>query len=161
MSGYGWDRYDPRYGGVQTMHDQGNQIDLTTSFVKLPDSKVGGGNWAIRVHGKPRQDAPASLKTTVIFAIASPSSGLTGLEVAGNAEDVQDPKGIEGDVTIKGENPKLGAFKVVITDGEGKRPEVSHPSGADRLLDRSLVQSTQLDESLLWQPKGRFKFFSR
>jgi mannosyl-oligosaccharide glucosidase len=156
MSGYGWDRYDPRRGGVQTMHDTGNQIDLTTSFIKLPDSLAAGGNWAVRVRGKPRADAPASLKTTVVFAVAAPSSGLTGLEVAGAADEVEDPRGIQGDVTIKGESPSLGGFRVVITEGEGRRPEVLHPSGAERPLDRAFVQSTQLAENLLWQSKRGF-----
>ena len=36
MRGYGWDEYDARLGGKQTIYDEGNGIDITTTFVKIP-----------------------------------------------------------------------------------------------------------------------------
>ncbi|CAI4216854.1 unnamed protein product [Parascedosporium putredinis] len=35
LAGYGWDEYDIRRGGVETIHDVANQLDLTVSFVKV------------------------------------------------------------------------------------------------------------------------------
>ncbi|CAP73191.1 uncharacterized protein PODANS_2_5980 [Podospora anserina S mat+] len=60
MKGYGWDEYDARNGGVQTIHDRGNGLTLTTSFVKVPGGEewgeLGGegegGFWGIRSRGR-------------------------------------------------------------------------------------------------------------
>jgi mannosyl-oligosaccharide glucosidase len=154
MTGYGWDKYDPRSGGIQTIHDAVNEIDLTTSFVKVSDAGDKGGNWAVRVKGAPR-GGRADIKTTVVFSVTSPGSGLQGLEVAGDLDYLRDPRGIEGDVTLKGENPTLGPFKMVITERAGKHPSHGHPSQDDRPLDRSQVASATLPENVLWQTKRK------
>jgi mannosyl-oligosaccharide glucosidase len=70
MAGYGWEEYDTRKGGIQTIHDAKNQIDMTTTFVKIPGG-AHGGSWAARIKGEPRDDAPADLKTTVIFYLTN------------------------------------------------------------------------------------------
>jgi mannosyl-oligosaccharide glucosidase len=155
MTGYGWDKYDPRYGGIQTMHDADNGIDITTSFVKISEAGDKGGNWAVRIKGSPRSGAREDLKTTVVFSVASQGSGLTGLEVAGDLEQLKDPRGLEGDVIIKGENPSLGPFKIVITERLGRHPTHDHPSAEDRPLDRSQVASVTHPENILWQTKGK------
>ena len=57
MTGYGWDKYDPRSGGIQTIHDAVNEVEMglfTTSFVKVSDAGDRGGNLAVRVKGSPR-----------------------------------------------------------------------------------------------------------
>src|ERR1700753_2470351 len=131
MAGYGWDRYDPRHGGVQTIHDTGNEIDITTSFVKVSDAGDKGGHWAVRVKGKPRPEAQEDLKSTIIFSIASEGGPLSSLEVVGETEVLQDPRGMEGDVVLNGENHVLGPFKIVVTEGKGKHPTHVHPSEED------------------------------
>ena len=55
MAGYGWDEYDIRKGGRQTIHDAGNNLDLTIDFIKVPGGEKGG-NWGARVKGVPRDD---------------------------------------------------------------------------------------------------------
>jgi mannosyl-oligosaccharide glucosidase len=155
MQGYGWDRYDPRVGGIQTMHDAGNHIDITTSFVKIPNEGVRGGNWAVRVKGALREDAPAGSKTMLMFAISSESSGLQGLEVLGEEEELKDERGFPGDVTIKGENPKLGSYKVVVSKGKGAHPHNSHPCLEERPLDNTFVSSLRLAEDTLWKSKSK------
>ena len=94
MAGYGWDEYDVRNGGQQTIHDSGNKIDITTSFVKIPGG-TNGGSWAVRVKGTPRKDAPEILMSTVVFYASL--EGLGSLEV----ENERDTLGYEGDVTLK------------------------------------------------------------
>jgi mannosyl-oligosaccharide glucosidase len=153
MAGYGWDRYDPRHGGVQTIHDAGNEIDITTSFVKISDAGDKGGNWAVRIKGTPRQGAHEDLKTTVVFSVSSEGGPLSSLEVVG--DDIDDVKGIEGDVVLSGDNPTLGTFKVAITEGKGKHPEHIHPSEEERPLDRTFVVSSTIPQEHLWQTKRK------
>jgi mannosyl-oligosaccharide glucosidase len=156
MAGYGWDRYDPRKGGVQTIHDSGNEIDITTSFVKDTTAGDKGGNWAVRISGTPRPGANTELKTTLMFSIASLSQGLGVLEVEGESETLKDPQGLEGDVVFKGQNPELGSFNIRVTAGQGERPQHNHPSGDDRPLERSFVASVNVPEGSLWQSKREF-----
>jgi mannosyl-oligosaccharide glucosidase len=155
MEGYGWDKYDPRHGGIQTMHDNGNHIDITTSFVKIPGSGGNGGNWGVRVHGKPHRDA-AGVATTLLFSVANPVVGaLVGLQVDGEADELKDPKGISGDVTIKGQHAQLGSYKIVITEGTGNHPVHSHPSAEERPLDRTIVSTQRIPEDMLWRTRSK------
>lgn len=153
MAGYGWDRYDPRTGGVQTIHDSGNEVDITTSFVKDTTAGNKGGNWAVRISGVPRSGAPADLRTTVFFSIASLSQNLGALEVDGDLEALKDTQGMEGDVVFKGQTHELGSFRIKVTAGKGSRPQHNHPSGDDRSLDRSFVASINVPKEALWQSK--------
>jgi mannosyl-oligosaccharide glucosidase len=146
MAGYGWDEYDVRTGGRQTIHDAGNFIDITTSFVKIPGGN-NGGSWAARIKGVPREDAPAELKTTIIFSAAL--EGLGKLEVADNPE----PYGYEGDVTLKGNSDGLGDYKLVVTKGTGGHPSPTHQSYDGKPLDRTIVNSMVISEEHLWQMK--------
>lgn len=146
MAGYGWDEYDIRTGGIQTIHDAGNFIDITTSFVKIPGGH-NGGSWGVRIKGVPRDDAPPALKTTIIFYASS--LGLGSLEVANE----RDTLGYEGDVTINGNSAGLADYKVVITKGKGNHPQPVHPSYKDKPLDRTMVYSMNAPEEVLWQAK--------
>jgi mannosyl-oligosaccharide glucosidase len=151
MAGYGWDAYDPRTGGSQTIRDAGNSIDITTDFVKFPDHGSHGGSWGVRIRGEPREDAPADLKTTIIFNIGV--DGLGSLEV----DNVE-----QGDeVVINGETPDLGTFSFAIVDRKGNRPTHVHPSFQDKPIDRTLVHSVQIPDAALWQAKRMFKFMLR
>jgi mannosyl-oligosaccharide glucosidase len=146
MAGYGWDEYDARNGGQQTIHDAGNKIDITTSFVKIPGG-TNGGSWGVRVTGTPREDAPARLMTTMIFYATL--EGLGNLEV----ENDRDELGYEDDVTLKGRSAGLGDYKLVITKGKGEHPPETHESYKDKPLDRTIVHSFTVPEEALWQIK--------
>ena len=147
LDGYGWDEYDIRTGGRQTIHDPSNRIDLTTEFVKDPGGQHGG-NWGVRIKGSPRDDASPDLKTTVVWYAAL--EGLGSLEI--KSQD-KDGLGIEGDVKLEGQTVELGDFDIRITAGEGEHPRPIHPSYAEKPLDRSIVHSFQLPEEALWQTK--------
>jgi mannosyl-oligosaccharide glucosidase len=153
MAGYGWDAYDPRTGGSQTIHDAGNQIDVTTDFVKFPEHGSNGGSWGARIRGVPREDASDDLKTTMIFNIAV--EGLGSL-VVDNAEDEENETGFDGDVVITGETPELGIFTVTIVDRKGEKPNHVHPSFQEKPIDKTLVHSVQIPEAALWQAKRMF-----
>lgn len=146
MAGYGWDEYDVRTGGHQIIHDAGNHIDITTSFVKIPGG-THGGSWAVRIKGVPRADAPPAHKSTVIFYATL--EGIGSLQVANE----KDHLGYEGDVTLLGSSPGLGDYKLVVTKGEGSHPTMMHKSYNDKPLDRTIVNSFMAPEDILWQAK--------
>ncbi|KAF2199000.1 glycoside hydrolase [Delitschia confertaspora ATCC 74209] len=147
LDGYGWDEYDVRTGGRQTIHDPANGIDITTEFVKIPGGSHGG-NWGVRIRGTPREDASPNLRTTVVWAA---SLEVGRLEVA---EVEEGTTGIVGDVVLKGHTEELGDFEMAITEGKGDHPVTGHPSYDDKPLDRTLVKSVYMQAEALWQTKA-------
>lgn len=148
MHGYGWDEYDVRYGGRQTIHDAGNSIDITTEFVKIPGGQHGG-SWGVRIKGTPREDAPERLMTTMIFYAAMDGFGSLGVK------NKADELGIEGSVTLEGSSDELGGFTLEVTEGpeSNRHPPPSHESYAAKPLDRTMVASLQAPSEQLWQAK--------
>ncbi|KAJ4287663.1 Processing alpha glucosidase I [Kalmusia sp. IMI 367209] len=146
LDGYGWDEYDVRTGGRQTIHDPANHIDITTEFIKFPGGQHGG-SWGARIKGTPRADASPDLKTTVVWYHTL--EGLGYLEAQGDVEET----GAEGDVLLKGQTPELGEFEVKITEGKGDHPQSGHPSSLEKPLDRTLVASSHIPDEALWQSK--------
>ncbi|KAI4148644.1 MAG: hypothetical protein LQ340_005003 [Diploschistes diacapsis] len=149
MEGYGWDEYDVRQGGRQTIHDTGNKIDITTEFVKFPGG-ANGGSWGLRVKGKPRQGASDNLLTSVVFYASM--EGLGSLVV----ENEPDPLGFGDVVTLKGTTQELGDFKIDVTPGPKSN---RHPSSPDarfgsKPLDRTMVASMNVPEEAIWQTKA-------
>ena len=148
MAGYGWDEYDTREGGRQTIRDSGNKIDITTEFVKFPGGQHGG-SWGVRIKGTPREDAPEHLITTVIFYGAM--EGLGRLAVTNEPSDI----GYDGTVSMQGQAEGLGDFAIDITAGPdtNKYPPEMHDSYASKPLDRTIVASFQVPEEAIWQTK--------
>lgn len=155
MAGYGWEEYDIRKGGRQTVHDAGNSIDMTIDFVKVPGG-LHGGSWAARVKGTPRESAPTNLLTTVVFYTSL--DGLGSIEVEkGDEESV----GFEGDVKLKGVTPDLGDFSIDVTSGPdtNEHPKFTHPSYQEKPLENSFVSSLEMPQEHLWQAKSKFGCF--
>lgn len=148
MAGYGWDEYDIRKGGRETIHDAGNTLDVTIDFIKVPGGS-NGGSWGARVKGEPRADAPPDQPTTVVFYAALEAVG--SLEVGNGA----DPLGYLGDVTLNGEAPGLGSFKIDVTPGPDSNvhPKPDHPSYDAKPLDRTFAGSFDAPQDVLWQVK--------
>ncbi|EEH33552.2 mannosyl-oligosaccharide glucosidase [Paracoccidioides lutzii Pb01] len=149
MAGYGWDEYDIRKGGRQTIHDAGNTIDLTIDFIKVPGGN-NGGNWGARVKGTLRPDAPPNQVTTVIFYAAM--EGLGSLQVANEV----DPLGYEGDVKFKGSAMGLGDFTIDITCGpeSNAHPPRSNAAYDEKPLDRTMIAGLQIPSDALWEAKA-------
>ncbi|PYH48176.1 mannosyl-oligosaccharide glucosidase [Aspergillus saccharolyticus JOP 1030-1] len=149
MAGYGWDEYDIRKGGRQTIHDEGNALDMTINFIKVPGGQHGG-SWAARVKGVPRENGSPDQSTTVVFY-----TGMEGLGNLGVTIESEDPRGFEGDVKLTGYTSDLGAFSIDVTAGPGSNdhPENDHPSYDEKPLDRTLVSSLALNPEQLWQTK--------
>lgn len=132
MDGYGWTAYDPRIGGSQTVHDQGNGLDLTTDFVK------DGASWALRVRGTPRSHVDAdNLATAVIFYLAVDAAGV---------ECARPPDAPV--VECRADVPGLGPFKLHVRDAVSKY-ETTSLHGFHVAADE-LWQA----ESECWRPLG-------
>lgn len=151
MAGYGWDEYDIREGGRQTIHDAGNSLDLTIDFIKVPGGE-NGGNWGARVKGVPREDGSDDQPMSLVFYAGLEGEG--NIEVATEGEDL----GFTGDVKLKGSTPYLGDFAVDVTTGpqSNRHPEHDHPTYEDKPLDHTLVASLTMPPGNVWQTKGLF-----
>ncbi|KAK0652303.1 glycoside hydrolase [Cercophora newfieldiana] len=148
MQGYGWDEFDTRRGGVQSIHDIENGIDITTSFVKIPGG-AHGGSWAARIKGELREDAPADRKTLIFFYVAQ-----EGPENELEAVPSEDEFGYDEDVTLKGSSQGLGNYKLVVTRGEGTQPTSNHRLSEKRGPGgQAVVQSLTYPDEWLWQGK--------
>lgn len=151
MAGYGWDEYDIRKGGRQTIHDAGNSLDLTIDFVKVPGGH-NGGSWGFRVKGVPREDAEPDQPTSVVFYTTLEGLGQLGVDMEG----VGDASALEGDVRLNGFSSELGDFTIDVTEG----PETNdyfehwHPSAEEKPLGKGLVSSATMPQPQLWQTKG-------
>lgn len=146
MHGYGWDEYDARIGGVQSIHDKGNNIDLTTTFVKIPGGNHGG-SWAARIKGELLDGAPKNTRTMLFYYIAQDGQGELAVEGDGTQY------GFEDDVTLKGSSTALGDYKLLITKGTGEHPSTDHKFLEDRHGDTTIVSSAEVPADLTWQGK--------
>ncbi|EWC48297.1 hypothetical protein DRE_02401 [Drechslerella stenobrocha 248] len=115
MKGYGWVEYDPRSGGKQVIHDQGNKLDIQIDLVKVPGGK-NGGSWGARVKGTVRPSVLETVRTSAIF-YASLEDGTLVLE------NEPDKLGLLGSVNLKGNAPGLDDFHIEVTEG----PETNSP----------------------------------
>lgn len=147
MKGYGWDEFDTRRGGVQSIHDIENGIDITTSFVKIPGG-AHGGSWAARVKGELKEDAPKDRKTTLFFYVAQEGLG-SELE----AEPSDDEHGYDEDIILKGSSQGLGKYRLVVTRGTGTYPQSNHRLSQHRGPGQAIVQSHTYPDELQWQAK--------
>ncbi|CAK7566684.1 MAG: Processing alpha glucosidase I [Sporothrix epigloea] len=157
MEGYGWDEFDTRLGGTQTIHDKFNNIEITTSFIKIPGG-AHGGSWGARIKGEPQSesgaeaDSVSSVKTMVVFYLAQEEEGaqISVKDVSGADWDEQ---GFAGDITFEGASTGLGSFKLVVTQGKGAHPQSDHAYSEERDLEKTTVQSLTTLTEYLWQAK--------
>lgn len=147
IHGYGWDEFDARTGGVQTIHDEGNGLDVTISFIKVPGGSHGG-SWGARIKATVRDDAPPDSKYLVHYYVAQEELG----DLIAQGDD-NGGIGFEGDVTFKGSSHSLGDYNVVITKGTGNHPTSDHEISATRRGDTTVVRSVSLAAGDLWQAK--------
>ncbi len=148
MARYGWTRYDTRNGGRQIIEDVGNKIDITTEFTKNNEGQ-NIGSWGLRVKGVPRNNAPADLKTTVVFYIS-----MEAMESCPDCKlESREERGAGGDTPLYAINfdvshPKLGDAGIHIpvpTLEDGKKGDL-------------VVKALSVSEDKLWQAKCKFTY---
>lgn len=109
---FGWTKYDPRYGGIESIYDNDSRLNLTTEFVKTDD----GLDWALRVKGKVSR--PDSVNSVVFYA-GLQDKGELGLE---NKFHKGSNNLVDGDIVLNGNMEKLnGKFNIKIVDHEKNR----------------------------------------
>lgn len=59
LAGYSWLEHDGRSAGVQVIKDVENNVELTTEMLKVAGG-AEGGNWAVRISGKPIDQSKAA-----------------------------------------------------------------------------------------------------
>lgn len=150
MKGYGWEEYDPRRGGIQSIHDIENGVDITTSFVKVPGG-AHGGNWAARIKGVLKEETPKDQKTIVVFYVSQEGDNSELQSLAGESE-----VGYDGDVTLKGRSDTLGNYKLVVTQGDGVQPKSDHDISSIRGPGQTVVQALTYSDEHIWQAKPIF-----
>lgn len=147
MRGYGWDEFDAHHGGVQSIHDVANKVDITTSFVKVPGGDRGG-SWAARIKGELRPDAPADMQILIFLYFAQEGGGQLYVDTQGTEF------GFDDDVAFRGTSPSLGRYEIAVTKGRGEHPSMDHEHTIDkRHGDTTLVDSISLPDDLVWQAK--------
>lgn len=151
MAGYGWDEYDIRKGGRETIHDAGNTLDLTIDFVKVPGGQHGG-SWGFRVKGTPREDGDPNQPVSMVFYTTLEGLGELGVDPS----TVSEGSPLEGDVRFKGYSSELGDFSIDVTDGPESNEyfQHDHPSYEEKPLGHGLVSSGLMAPEHLWQAKG-------
>jgi mannosyl-oligosaccharide glucosidase len=158
MAGYGWTSYDARNGGSQTMHDVGNELDLTTEFVKKHEGQ-GAGNWALRVRGTHKKHTEKGSRTQIVFyAGMEKTKECVKCEMEATAEE----KGMGDDVEveevgIKIKHPGLGRAGMRITNLKGqKRTKRAPVTGKHESMT---VKSVNVTEDEIWQSKCKPELF--
>jgi mannosyl-oligosaccharide glucosidase len=146
MARYGWTAYDTREGGTQTLEDVQNKIDITTEFIKKYEGD-SAGNWALRIRGAPRRDAPADMKTSVVFYVGMESMDTctTCKLEASEQLGADEPASIHA-ANIWVEHPQLGIAGLHIPGSIG---EDGHP-------ETMVVKTLNVTEDRLWQAKCEF-----
>ncbi|KAF2668554.1 glycoside hydrolase, partial [Microthyrium microscopicum] len=138
MAEYGWSMYDPRTGGVQTISDPGNNIDLTTEFVKITDGSQKG-SWGTRVRGSFR-DASHSSNVSLIWYIFMESDDTKSKPNTLECQKGAGPAGVE----CHGYSHGLDSFTI-------QSPPVR--TGDAAFLN---VQGLRIPDNQLWMAKENF-----
>ncbi|KAJ5242124.1 mannosyl-oligosaccharide glucosidase [Penicillium citrinum] len=151
MAGYGWDEYDVRKGGRETIHDAGNSLDLTIDFVKVPGGQHGG-SWGFRVKGTPREDGSPDQPVSMVFYTTL--EGLGELSVDMNTASSSSP--LDGDLKLNGYSSELGDFSIDVTSGPESNEYFNHdhPTYDEKPLGQGIVSSATMPQQHLWQAKG-------
>lgn len=144
MARYGWTAYDTREGGTQIIEDVQNKIDITTEFIKQYEGN-SAGNWALRIRGTPRKDAPMDLITAVTFYV-----GMESTENCPNCKLIASEQlGAGDDTSVHAanlwlEHPQLGTAGIHIpaSIGENGRHEAM------------VVKTLNVSEDSLWNAKS-------
>lgn len=151
MAGYGWDEYDIRKGGRETIHDAGNTLDLTIDFIKVPGGQHGG-SWGFRVKGVPREDGRPDQPVAVVFYATLEGLGQLGVDMS----TASDHKPLEGDLRFNGYSSELGDFTIDVTDGPASNEYLEiDDDQLGKPLGHGLVSSATMPKEHLWQAKGQ------
>jgi mannosyl-oligosaccharide glucosidase len=134
VANYGWSTYDVRAGGIQTISDPRNKVDLRIEYLK-PSKEGYDGSWGFRVQGNPR----LNISTVLYLALENEGShGDSHISCEPKAEFES-----KIDISCKGVTPSLKSFSIHI-------PAPDSVEGYTTRLSRSNIPDDEL-----WKVKGR------
>ncbi|KAK3687021.1 Processing alpha glucosidase I [Vermiconidia calcicola] len=134
MRGYGWTEYDVRHGGMQTLHDAENGLDMETSLV-MPERDEQRGSWAARIKVSPAAGTDKAINSTIILYIGLGTPHLT----PPSALNCEVSSGI---VRCVGSTPRIGDFQLSMS-------RVGVGSSVD-------VWGSSVSDDNVWQAKATF-----
>ncbi|KAK9463984.1 glycoside hydrolase [Lipomyces oligophaga] len=144
IDGYGWQKYDPRLGGRQVIHDTENKVDLTVEFAK------DGRNWGARIHGNTRE---TGTKTAMVFYFGLDGIGISDLSNKFNKQ------GYAQTVSFAGNAVGIGNFKLDVTRGPSELNKVLpnvHAIGSVSPLSNTHVLNLMADYGSVWKAKDYY-----
>lgn len=140
MTGYGWTSYDPRNGGVQSIHDARNNLDVKISFIKSPEDH--DHHWRTRISGTPLAASGGNVDTALIFYVALEGETINEqreLECSGARETLNPSAQIE----CRGKISSLGDLRI----------RVANLSSTPRGM---AMKSLFVPNDSTWRAKGEF-----
>lgn len=143
MTEYGWKTYDIRTGGVQTISDPGNAVNLTVEFTKFPGLKGDWGDWSASIKGRPTIEARKDWNISVIFYLS--------IEDKDAPTPPDEAHGIQcmnwhGTVKCDGSTLGIGPYNILLPKPESKRP-------VETLVKTVLKSLTVKPSSRIWNVK--------
>ncbi|KAI7865401.1 glycoside hydrolase [Spinellus fusiger] len=141
IKGYGYNKHDGRHYATQSIHDTPNNLHITTEFIKVPGGE-NGGDWGVRIKGKPIDDDYESLNSLLFYIGLEGEGGLDIVSKLGK-------EGLASPVKIEGDTPELEDFEIHIVDG----PNNNHPPGVESDLRLTQWWGTQVSEGDTWKAK--------
>nr|CAG8603675.1 8759_t:CDS:10 [Entrophospora candida] len=149
MKEYSYKKHDGRNFAVQTITDEVSNIILKSEFVKVSSGGGKGGDWAVRISGKPIDyDKPS--KTSIFYYFALEGEGYIDLI------NPIDEMGLDDYIILKGETPDLGNFNIKIVDDSNNQSPTVNPIYNDEIADISKTQffGQLISDDDLWKAKA-------
>lgn len=153
MSKFGWEKYDPRYGGKQVIHDVENNLNITMFFVKSLD----GLNWALRVKGQPLNsdgEIPTTASLVTYF-------NQNGKDIDGESKLIKVKDDSQGNYMFRGKSSELGNYKLEIRRNKGNYHKLDNydsmevAPGSD--CSKPVHISMKVPDENVWQAKDIFQ----
>ncbi|KAM3162663.1 Cwh41p [Lachancea thermotolerans] len=142
---YGYELYDPRIGGKETIIDRENNLNLTIHFVKSKD----GENWAVRVSGSPLDSSKLSASSLVVY--------LSQNGPGGRLESEHGKTSTEKRIELKGSAPELGDYEITIEDISGQHYKRGPALGPDIDGSKTSHMSLTVPDDQVWKARDIFQ----
>ena len=131
---YGWTKHDGVSYGTQYIIDQGNEVSLTTSWVK-PELETDPNYWILRVEGDyvapPSGTSSEQNDTTIMWYVATPDATRASFDTN----------------HITGDHPSRGTYQVAYNDAPGnKNPSYRDLQNVTETYDADYFFALTIDE---------------
>lgn len=137
---YGWEVYDPRIGGKQTILDLDNNVNLTIYYFKSRD----GANWGARIRGEPIDSQ--KLSTTSLVLYMNQNGGRENSHLVRSEPDSYGSENIK----LRGLAPEMGEYHISINDLSGLYYSKGAPLHPDLDSSKTAHMSLTVPDDQVW-----------